>query len=80
MFLKIIYSLYNYIVNNYDIVNQELIDAKSKLKKTYTLKKQFYKPNLLELKNKIFFRNLKYLNKINSNDLIKIKQNLKKNN
>ena len=82
MFLKTIYLLYNYIIDYNNIYNNNcdptLIHIKNNLKKTVTLKRKYYNPNILELKNKIFFRNLKHLYKHNPNDFIKAKNKLKK--
>jgi len=83
MFLTTIYDLYNYISNyNNTYYDNEcdltIINIKNNLKKTTTLTRRYYKPNLLELKNKIFFRKLKHLYKFNTNDLIEAKKNLKK--
>lgn len=82
MFYNIFNYLYNYITNNNDIYNNScdpnLIKIKNNLKKTITFKKKFYSPNILELKNKIFFRNLKHLHKLNPYDLIEAKNKLKK--
>ena len=83
MFLTTIYSLYDYISNYNDIYDSNtydltIINIKNNLKKTTTLTRKYYRPDVLELKNKIFFRNLKHLYKINSDDLIEAKKNLKK--
>ena len=56
------------------------MNIKNNLKKTTTLTRRYYKPDILELKNKIFLRNLKHLHKYNPNDLIEAKKNLKKTN
>ena len=73
-----LFYLYNYIFNYYSDYNldKNIINIKNNLKKTITLKKKFYTPSLIELKNKIFFRELKYKHKININDLIQTKNNL----
>ena len=83
MFLTTIYSLYDYISNYNDIYDSNtydltIINIKNNLKKTTTLTRKYYRPDVLELKNKIFFRNLKFLYKISSDDLIEAKKNLKK--
>ena len=85
MFLTQIYSLYDYITNYNDDYNSNTYDLtimniKNNLKKTTTLTRRYYKPDILELKNKIFLRNLKHLHKYNPNDLIDAKKNLKKTN
>lgn len=85
MFLTQIYSLYNYITSYNDVYDPNTYDLtimniKNNLKKTTTLTRRYYKPDILELKNKIFLRNLKHLHKHNPNDLIEAKKNLKKTN
>ena len=79
MFLTQIYSLYHYFANYNDIYDSNtydltIINIKNNLKKTTTLTRRYYKPDLLELKNKIFFRNLKHLYKISPDDLIEAKK------
>ena len=83
MFLKTVYSLYDYIINYNNISDSSTYDStilnvKNNLKKTHTLKRQYYIPTISELNNKIFFINLKYLHKFSSTDLIEAKNKLKK--
>tara|TARA_Y100000389_G_C17407278_1_gene488796 strand:- start:834 stop:1070 length:237 start_codon:yes stop_codon:yes gene_type:complete len=71
--------LYN--IGLYDKIYDEdynLLKIKNNLKKTYTLKKKFYFPTIKEIQNK--YHNIKLKNKptINVNDIIFIKNNLKK--
>jgi hypothetical protein len=66
-----------YIYSKEDLYNYYLYDIKNNLKHTVTLKKQFYIPTQLELQNKVFMLNLKKKHKINVNDLINSKNNLK---
>lgn len=63
---------------NYDKIDIDIQNIKNKLKKTNTLKRQFYNPTLNDINNKIFMINLKKKIKINVNDLIIMKTKLKK--
>ena len=75
-----LFYIMNYIkeyYNNYDL-NPDILNIKNNLKKTYTLKKKFYKPTFNEINNKLFMINLKKKYKINHEELILIKNNLRK--
>jgi len=71
-----IYSLINYF-NSLFYEQNELEKVKCNLRKTVTLKKIFYTPNIIELKNKMFFIKHKNKYKINPTELLKIKDRLK---
>ena len=71
-----IYSLINYF-NNLFYEKNELEKIKYNLKKTVTLKKTFYTPNIIELQNKMFFIKHKNKYKINPTELLKVKDTLK---
>tara|TARA_A100001015_G_C14933574_1_gene689473 strand:+ start:444 stop:689 length:246 start_codon:yes stop_codon:yes gene_type:complete len=66
-----------YIYSKDDLYYYYLCDIKNNLKHTITLKKQFYIPSHNEIQNKVFMINLKKKNKIDVNELIKCKNNLK---
>lgn len=71
-----IYSLINYF-NNLFYEKNELEKIRCNLKKTVTLKKIFYTPNIIELQNKMFFIKHKNKYKINPTELLKVKDTLK---
>jgi len=70
-------GLHEYIYSKEDIYNNYLIDIKNNLKHTITLKKKFYIPSKLEILNKHFMIQLKNKPKINIQDIIDTKNNLK---
>jgi len=76
MFLYIVDYLKNIFINDSNL-DSNLLNIKNNLKKTITLKKIFYTPTYNELNHQIFLFNLKKKMKINIDDLINIKINLK---
>ena len=67
-----------YLYSSEELYNMYLLDIKTNLKHTKTLKKQFYFPSKNELLNKKFMIELKKKSKINVEELKNIKNKLQK--